>query len=73
MRDKLRLQSWVFDWFMVRYREQTPRIGKFRTQILAQVHNFLNISKTFLILDVFFRVFRFPKASFNAVTSSFII
>ena len=63
MGDELRSQSWIFDMF----------IG-----VLSRLSRSFEFSEFFykipvrILLDVIFCVFRFSKASLNALTSSFI-
>ena len=73
MGDELRLLSWIFDMFIL------DRIDRELLHSLERLELKFGLSSEFfdkipvrIILDVLFRVFRFSKASFSALTSSFI-
>ena len=63
MGDELRSQSWIFDMF----------IGVLsRLSRSSEFSEFFNKIPVRILLDVIFCVFRFSKASLNALTSSLI-
>ena len=71
MGDELRLQSWIFDMFIL------ARIDR-ELHSLERLELKFGLSSEFfdklpvgILLDVLFRVFRFSKASFYALASSF--
>ena len=71
MDDELREQSWIFDMFIL------DRIDR-ELHSLERLELTFGLSSEFfdkipvrILLDVLFRVFRFSKASFCALTSSF--
>ena len=74
MGDELRWQSWIFDMFIL------DRIDRELLHSLERLELKFGLSSEFfdkipvrILLDVLFRVFRFSKASFYALASSFMI
>ena len=72
MSDELREQSWIFDMFIL------DRIDR-ELHSLERLELKFGLSSEFfdkipvrILLDVLFRVFRFSKASFYALASSFM-
>ena len=72
MGDELRKQSWIFDMFI------RDRIDRELLHSLERLELKFGSSSEFfdkipvrILLNVLFRVFRFSKASFCALTSSF--
>ena len=69
MGDELRSQSWIFDMFIL---DRIDREIHSLKSIELKFGRSLNFSAFFdkmsvkILLDVFFRAFRFSKASFNA-------
>ena len=73
MGDELRYQSWIFDMFIL------DRIDRELLHSLERLELKVGLSSEFfdkipvrILLDVLFGVFRFSKASFCALTSSFM-
>ena len=73
MGDELRYQSWIFDMFIL------DPIDRELLHSLERLELKFGLSSEFfdkipvrILLDVLFRVFRFSKASFCALTSSFM-
>ena len=73
MGDELRQLSWIFDMFIL------DRIDRELLHSLEGLELKFGLSSEFfdkipvrILLDVLFRVFRFSKASFSALTSSFM-
>ena len=72
MGDELRLHSWIFDMFILDRidRELLYSVERLELKFGLSSEFFDKISVR-ILLDVLFRVFRFSKASFCALTSSF--
>ena len=70
MGDELRSQSWIFDMFIL---DRIDRQLHSLKRLDLKFSEFFDKIPVRVLLDVLFRVFRFSRASFNALTSSFII
>ena len=72
MGDKLSLQSWISEMFILdRIDQELHSLKSFELKF-GLGSEFFDKIPVRILLDVLFRVFRFSKASFNALTSSFI-
>ena len=72
MGDELRWQSWIFDMFILdRIDRELPSLERLELKF-GLSSEFFNKIPVRILLDVLFRVFRFSKASFSALTSSFM-
>ena len=77
MGDELRWQSWIFDMFKLildRVDRELHSLKHLELKFgLSSEHlEFFDKISVRILLEVLLRVFRFPKASFYALTSSFI-
>ena len=76
MGDELRSQSWIFDMFILhRIDRQLHSLKRLELKfgLSSDFSEFFDKIPVKILLDVLFRVFRFSRASFNALTSSFIV
>ena len=72
MGDELRSQSWIFDMFILdRIDRELPSLERLGLKFGLTLEFFDKIPVR-ILLDVLFRVFRFSKASFYALASSFV-
>ena len=72
MGDKLSLQSWISEMFILDRIDQELHSLRSLELKFGLGSEFFDKIPVIILLDVLFRVFRFPKGSFNALTSSFI-
>ena len=85
MGDELRWQSWIFDMFKlipeliselildrIDQELHTLKHLELKFGLSSEYVEFFDKISVKILLDVLFRVFRFSKASFYALTSSFI-
>ena len=68
MGDELRLESWIFDMFIDRELHSLERL-ELKFGLSSEFSDKIPVR---ILLDVLFRVFRFSKASFYALASSFM-
>ena len=69
MSDELRKQFWIFDMFILdRIDRELPKLECLELKFGLSSEYFDKIPVR-ILLDVLFRVFRFSKASFNALAS----
>ena len=76
MGDELRSQSWIFDMFILdRIDRELHSLKRLELKfgLSSDFSEFFDKIPVKILLDVLFRVFRFSRASFNALTSSFIV
>ena len=76
MGDELRSQSWIFAIFILhRIDRQLHSLKRLELKfgLSSDFSEFFDKIPVKILLDVLFRVFRFSRASFNALTSSFIV
>ena len=72
MRDELCQQSWIFDMFILdRIDRELHSLERLELKF-GLSSEFFNKIPVRILLDVLFRVFRFFKASFYALASSFM-
>ena len=72
MGDELREQSWIFDMFILdRIDRELPSLERLVIKF-GLSSEFFNKIPIGILLDMLFRVFRFFKASFYALASSFM-
>ena len=72
MGDELRWQSWIFDMFILDRIDREPNSLERLELKFGLSSEFFDKIPVRILLDVLFRVFRFSKASFYALTSSFM-
>ena len=76
MGDELRSQSWIFDMFILdridRQLHSLKRLG-LKFGLSSDFSEFFDKIPVRILLEVVFRVFRFSRASFNALTSLSIV
>ena len=71
MGDELRQQSWIFDMFILdRIDRELHSLERLELKFDSSL-DFLDKVPVRILVDVLFGVFRFSKASFSALTSSF--